>query len=87
MRAFMVRDTGFATLAVGPGAVEIDQLYVRPDERGRGLGAALVTTALAAGGSDLAWIVADDLGRPQQLYERLGFETVWRPCAFVRRPN
>ena len=85
MRAFIVRDTGFATLAVGPDAVEIDQLYVREAARGAGLGAALVETALAAGGREVAWIVADDEGRPQQLYERLGFETVWRPYGFVRR--
>jgi ribosomal protein S18 acetylase RimI-like enzyme len=87
MRAFVVRDTGFATLAVGDDAAEIDQLYVRPAARGRGIGAALVETALAAGGRDVAWIVADDEGRPQQLYERLGFQTVWRPYGFVRRPS
>jgi ribosomal protein S18 acetylase RimI-like enzyme len=46
----------------------------------------LIETALAAGGRDVAWIVADDEGRARELYERLGFETVWRPHSFVRRP-
>jgi ribosomal protein S18 acetylase RimI-like enzyme len=87
MRAFAVPETGFATLAVGEEAVEIDQLYVREAARGTGVGAALVETALAAGGRDVAWIVADDEGRPQKLYERLGFETVWRPYDFVSRPS
>jgi GNAT superfamily N-acetyltransferase len=87
MRAFMERDIGFAMLAVGADGVEIDQLYVTPAARGRGVGARLMETALAAGSSDVAWIVADDEGRPRQLYERLGFRTVWHPHGFVRRPS
>ncbi len=42
--------------------------------------------ALAAGGREVAWVVADDEGRARALYERLGFETVWRLYAFVRQP-
>jgi ribosomal protein S18 acetylase RimI-like enzyme len=87
MRAFVVRDAGFATLAVGPGAAEIDGLYVTPSARGRGIGASLVAAALAAGGRDVAWIVADDEGQARALYERLGFATVWRPYNFVRTPS
>ena len=86
MRAFVVPGQGFAWLAVGAGAVEIDSLYVTPASRGQGIGARLVETALAAGGHDVAWIVADDDGRARAFYERLGFETVWRPHGFVRRP-
>ncbi len=90
MRAFVVRKgrepVGFATLAVGEDAVEIDQLYVTPDARSGGVGARLVEAALAAGGRDLAWVVADDEGRARALYERLGFQTVWRQHAFVRQP-
>lgn len=90
MRAFVVRDggspVGFALLAVGPGAVEIDQLYVTPAARGQGIGARLVESALAAGGQPVAWVVADDEGRARALYERLGFETVWRVHEFVRQP-
>ena len=76
----------FATLAPGAGAAEIDLLYVTPAHRGRGLGAALVAAALAAGGHDRAWIEADDQDRPRKLYERLGFATVWRRHAFTRAP-
>jgi ribosomal protein S18 acetylase RimI-like enzyme len=86
MRAFVVPGTGVATLAVGSDAVEIDGLYVTPSARGRGIGAALVAAALAAGGRDVAWIVADDEGLARPLYDRLGFETVWRPHSFVRLP-
>jgi ribosomal protein S18 acetylase RimI-like enzyme len=87
MRAFVVEDQGFAWLAMGDDAVEIDSLYVRAAARGRGIGARLVEAALAAGGRDVAWIVADDEGRARLLYERLGFVTVWRPHSFVRPPK
>jgi ribosomal protein S18 acetylase RimI-like enzyme len=86
MRAFAIPDVGFTLLAVGDEAAEIDALYVTPSARGHGIGARLIETALAAGGRDVAWIVADDEGRARELYERLGFETVWRPHSFVRRP-
>jgi GNAT superfamily N-acetyltransferase len=88
LRAFVIRagdaPIAFATLAPGDGAVEIDLLYVTPAQRGRGLGAALVAGALAAGGAFRAWIEADDEDRPRKLYERLGFATVWRRHAFTR---
>jgi ribosomal protein S18 acetylase RimI-like enzyme len=87
MRAFAIPDVGFTLLAVGDDAVEIDALYVTPNARGRGVGARLLETALAAGGRDVAWIVADDEGRARALYERLGFATVWRPHSFLRRPR
>jgi ribosomal protein S18 acetylase RimI-like enzyme len=86
-RAFVVDEVGFATLAVGPGAVEIDQLYVTPSARGRGVGASLIGAALAAGGQDVAWVVADDEGRARSLYERLGFVSVWRFFSFVLVPT
>jgi ribosomal protein S18 acetylase RimI-like enzyme len=91
MRAFIVRDSGgfpvgFASLAVGPDGVEIDQLYVTPVARGRGIGGRLVESALAAGGLETAWVIADDDGLARALYERLGFETVWIQHAFVKHP-
>ena len=93
MRAFVVRDgagvpVGFTHLAAteGEDAAEIDQLYVTPEARSRGLGGRLVEAALAAGGRDVAWVVADDEGQARALYERLGFVTVWRQHAFVRQP-
>ena len=87
MRAFAIPDVGFTLVAVGDDAVEIDALYVTPAARGQGVGTRLLETALAGGGRDVAWIVADDEGRARALYERLGFETVWRPHSFVRRPS
>lgn len=91
MRAFVVRGAdgapvGFTTLAVGEDAVEIDQLYVTPSARSAGIGGRLVEAALAAGERDAAWIVTDDEGRARALYQRLGFEAVWRQHAFVRQP-
>lgn len=87
MRAFMAGDDGYVLLAPGPGAVEIDSLYVAAGARGRGLGASLVAAALSAGGQDVAWIVADDEGLARPLYERLGFVTVWRFYDFVLAPE
>jgi ribosomal protein S18 acetylase RimI-like enzyme len=87
MRAFMTGEDGYVLLAPGADAVEIDSLYVAEHARGRGLGALLIATALAAGGRDVAWIVADDEGLARPLYERLGFRTVWRYHDFLRRPD
>ncbi len=87
MRAFMVGGDGFVTLASGPGAVEVDGLYVTPEARGSSVGASLVAAALIAGGEDTAWVVADDEGLARPLYERLGFVTAWRYYDFVRTPS
>ena len=86
MRAFMAGEDGYVMLAAGPGAMEIDALYVTEQARGTGLGASLVAAALVAGGQDVAWIVADDEGLARPLYERLGFVTAWRFHDFVRAP-
>jgi GNAT superfamily N-acetyltransferase len=87
-RAFATRGeiTGFCTLYGGSDAAEIDQAYVTPSARGHGLGARLISGALAAGGHHTNWIVADDEGRPKGLYQRLGFEPVWRWHTFTRLP-
>ena len=87
MRAFAIPDVGFTLLAPGEDAAEIDALYVTPSARGQGVGTRLLETALAAGGRDVAWVVADDEGRARALYERLGFTIVWRPYNFLRRPS
>jgi ribosomal protein S18 acetylase RimI-like enzyme len=88
-RAFVTRGeiAGFCSMVSGTDAAEIDQAYVTPSARGRGLGARLISAALAAGGHHTNWIVADDEGRPKGLYQRLGFEPVWRFHTFTRLPN
>jgi GNAT superfamily N-acetyltransferase len=92
MRAFVVRRDGrpvaFSTVDAPPDAdaVEVDQLYVTPPARGLGLGRMLLEAALAAGGRDVAWIVADDEDWPKALYARAGFKAVWRQYAMLRMP-
>ena len=81
---------GFAAFTRDGEAMEIDQLFVLPGRRGGGMGAALVTCALAAGhgeGAAEALIEADDEGDARRLYERLGFRPVWRRHIFTRRPD
>ena len=78
---------GFAQLEHHDGSAEIAQVYVNPDHRGRGLGTALTCAAIhaAAGARDL-WIVADDEGRPKELYTRLGFTPAWTAIETLRLP-
>jgi GNAT superfamily N-acetyltransferase len=78
---------GYAQLEHHDGSAEIAQVYVHPHHRGRGLGTALTRAAIeaGAGGRDL-WIVADDEGRPKQLYARLGFEPAWTAIQATRLP-
>ena len=66
---------------------EIEQVYVSRDHRGKGLGTALTSAAISAAGEveDL-WIVADDEGRPKELYGRLGFRPVWTAIEALRLP-
>jgi GNAT superfamily N-acetyltransferase len=92
-RAFVVRaddePVGFSALFSPPGfgGAEVEQVYVTPAHRGRGIGARLIEGALAAGGHSTNWIVADDEDRPKLLYQRLGFRPVWRRFSFVRVPG
>lgn len=87
-RAFVTRGeiVGFCSMVSGEDGAEIDQAYVTPAARGDGLGARLISAALAAGGHHTNWIVADDEGRPKGLYQRLGFEPAWRWHTFTRLP-
>jgi GNAT superfamily N-acetyltransferase len=91
-RAVLARDAagapiGFAAFVVAGDAAEVAQAYVTGAERGRGLGGALVAAAARAAGAPRTFIVADDEGEPKRLYERLGFEPVWRQHTFTRRPG
>jgi ribosomal protein S18 acetylase RimI-like enzyme len=64
---------------------EIEQVFVAPQCRGRGLGTAVTCAAIKAVGEveDL-WICADDEDRPKQLYARLGFRAAWTAMEFCR---
>jgi ribosomal protein S18 acetylase RimI-like enzyme len=79
---------GFAQLERSDRGAEISQVYVRREYRGSGRGTAITRAAIeAAGDVDDLWIVADDEGRPKQLYARLGFRPVWTSAEFLRAPG
>ena len=86
-----VRDAGeaiaFAQVEHHEGSAEVSQVYVDPDHRGGGLGTAITCAAIHAGAAarDL-WIIADDEGRPKELYRRLGFRPVWHNIETMRLP-
>jgi GNAT superfamily N-acetyltransferase len=91
-RVLAVREAGdplaFTQLERHGGSAEVSLVYVRPDHRGRGLGTALTCAAIdAAGDVDDLWIVADDEGRPKELYTRLGFRPEWRAVEALRLPR
>jgi predicted GNAT family acetyltransferase len=77
----------FAQLIRDGATAEIEQVYVHPEHRGRGLGTAMTAVAIdAAGDARDLWIVADDEGRPKELYERLGFRPAWTAIQTLRLP-
>jgi GNAT superfamily N-acetyltransferase len=89
VRVLAVKEQGvpvaFAQLQHEDASAEITQVYVHPDHRGRGLGAALARAAIEAASSvkDL-WIAADDEGRAKDVYARLGFRSAWTTMEFER---
>ncbi len=75
----------YAQLIRADGSAEIEQVFVAPRCRGRGLGSALTCAAIeAAGDVEDLWICADDEGRPKELYARLGFRPAWVAMEFLR---
>lgn len=90
-RVLAVQDAGrpvaFAQLEQLGDAAEIAAVFVHPDHRGAGLGTAVTRAAIeaAAGIGDLL-IVADDEGRPKDLYRRLGFRPAWTAVEALRLP-
>jgi GNAT superfamily N-acetyltransferase len=72
------RAIGFAQVETHDGGSEVAQLFVRPERRTGGLGAALTVRAIRVGASAAAqvWICAERDDRPRRLYERLGFHAV-----------
>jgi predicted GNAT family acetyltransferase len=90
-RVFAVREQGapvaFAQVDRIGRAAEVAQVFGRADRRGRGMGTAITRAALAAAeDADTVWIVADDAGRPKELYKRLGFRPAWTATELVRLP-
>lgn len=80
---------GFAQLEVSGEGIEVQDVFVLPEHRGRGVGgsvtAAAVRWAVERNPRDV-WIVADADGRPRHLYERLGFAPVRVWSEFLRLP-
>jgi GNAT superfamily N-acetyltransferase len=71
------------------GGSEVTQVFVRPERRGAGIGAALTANAIRAG-SDAApevWICAERDDRPRRLYERLGFHAAVETGAAILPPQ
>jgi ribosomal protein S18 acetylase RimI-like enzyme len=68
------------TFTAGPGWF-LDDLYVIPERRGRGIARDLIERAaqdgVAAGGGTLRWITAADNTRAQKLYDRIATRATW----------
>lgn len=79
------RPVGNVRVHRGEDVAQIEELDVHPDAQGRGVGRALVTTALAAS-ADAALVVttADPDDWPAGWYERLGFVPLGRSAGFTR---
>jgi len=71
------RPVGFTCSWVGPGALGIvEDVFVHPDWRHRGIASVLVTAAVAAArerGAAEVIIAADPDDTPKDLYQHLGF--------------
>ena len=76
-------------LLASDGVGQVEEVYTARPHRGAGLASAVVRAAIAAArerGDDLIMIIADGDDWPQRLYERLGFEPVYRYRSFTRKP-
>ncbi len=75
-------------LRVGDGAVQmVEDVYTTPARRRRGLGSALVRTAVAnayAAGAELVFLPTDVGGDAARLYASLGFEELCRMTGLWR---
>ena len=92
LRALVERDAAgrpvaYVTFLTDGETAEVEQAYVEPARRGRGMGGGLVAAAARAAGASETFIVADDEGDPKRLYQRLGFRPVWIQHEFTRRPS
>jgi GNAT superfamily N-acetyltransferase len=76
------------TMVFSDGVVaQVADVYVTPDERGRGFARILVTEAVRLAvdaGHELVFIEANDEGWPKELYAKVGFEAVGRTWGLGR---
>jgi len=76
------------TMLYSDGSIaQVEDVYVVPEERGRGYGRAMVTRAAElarAAAHGLVFIVADADDWPQHLYRAIGFEPIGRTWALHR---
>jgi GNAT superfamily N-acetyltransferase len=64
---------------------EITEVFVERRQRGRGLGAVLMRSAIeAAGDVEDLWLCADDEDWPKRFYGRIGFRPVCTTVQFLR---
>lgn len=78
---------GFTSLITLGGAAYVDNVVTLPAYRRRGVASATVTRAIEAAhedGVETVFLLAEDGGHPQRLYERLGFQVVGRAMGFTR---
>jgi ribosomal protein S18 acetylase RimI-like enzyme len=79
---------GVASVLTLGGVAYIDNVVTLPPFRRRGIATAVVGRAVSAsleGGAELVFLLAEENGAPQRLYERLGFR-VHRRCYGFTRP-
>lgn len=76
-----------ADLYVRAGTAQVEEVLTQPEHRGRGHGAAVVSTAVArarACGAATVFLVTAADGRAQDLYRRLGFADAGTITAYSR---
>ena len=78
------RAVGSAVAQEGAGATSVFGVGVLPEDRRRGIGAALTVATARAFPADLAWLVPSEMAKP--MYERLGFRDLETWEVWVRRP-
>jgi ribosomal protein S18 acetylase RimI-like enzyme len=84
------RMVGFASLLSLAGVGYLDNVVTVPEARRRGVASAAVTAAVRAsqaGGDRGVYLLAEENGGPQRLYERLGFRVRARVESFHAGPR
>jgi ribosomal protein S18 acetylase RimI-like enzyme len=79
---------GYASLISLAEVGYLDQVVTMPEFRGRGVATACVTSAVRAGldeGAQAVFLLTEEGGAPQRLYEKLGFRARARIESFTRR--